>query len=50
MEEIAHSMAEAGLPNGLHQAAAEIFRRCPRMPSAAADGGGLSKVLAALTA
>jgi 3-hydroxyisobutyrate dehydrogenase-like beta-hydroxyacid dehydrogenase len=32
MEEIAHNMAEAGLPDGFHQAAAEIFRRCPRPP------------------
>ena len=32
MEEIAHSMASAGLPDGFHQAAAEIFRRCPHLP------------------
>ena len=37
MEEIAHSMAEAGLPDGFHQAAAEIYRRCPRLPGAADD-------------
>jgi 3-hydroxyisobutyrate dehydrogenase-like beta-hydroxyacid dehydrogenase len=30
MEEIAASMAAAGLPSGFHQAAAEIFRRSPR--------------------
>ena len=30
MEEIAASMAAAGLPGGFHQAAAEIFRRSPR--------------------
>jgi 3-hydroxyisobutyrate dehydrogenase-like beta-hydroxyacid dehydrogenase len=30
MEEIAASMAAAGLPDGFHQAAAEIFRRSPR--------------------
>ena len=30
MEEIAASMAAAGLPDGFHQAAAEIFRRYPR--------------------
>ncbi len=35
MEEIAHCMAGAGLPDGFHQAAAEIFRRC----SAAARRG-----------
>jgi 3-hydroxyisobutyrate dehydrogenase-like beta-hydroxyacid dehydrogenase len=36
MEEIAQSMAGAGLPDGFHQAAAEIFRRCPRLPEASA--------------
>jgi 3-hydroxyisobutyrate dehydrogenase-like beta-hydroxyacid dehydrogenase len=30
MEEIGASMAAAGLPDGFHQAAAEIFRRTPR--------------------
>ncbi len=30
MEEIAATMASAGLPDGFHQAAAEIFRRSPR--------------------
>jgi hypothetical protein len=30
MEEIAASMAAAGLPDGFHRAAAEIFRRQPR--------------------
>jgi 3-hydroxyisobutyrate dehydrogenase-like beta-hydroxyacid dehydrogenase len=30
MEEIAASMAAAGLPDGFHQAAAEIFRRSPK--------------------
>jgi 3-hydroxyisobutyrate dehydrogenase-like beta-hydroxyacid dehydrogenase len=30
MEEIAAAMAAAGLPDGFHQAAAEIFRRFPR--------------------
>ena len=30
MEEIGASMAAAGLPDGFHQAAAEIFRRVPR--------------------
>ena len=30
MEEIADSMAAAGLPPGFHQAAAEVFRRQPR--------------------
>jgi 3-hydroxyisobutyrate dehydrogenase-like beta-hydroxyacid dehydrogenase len=34
MEEIAATMAAAGLPDGFHQAAAEIFRRYPRSDSA----------------
>jgi 3-hydroxyisobutyrate dehydrogenase-like beta-hydroxyacid dehydrogenase len=34
MEEIAATMAAAGLPDGFHQAAAEIFRRYPRSVSA----------------
>jgi 3-hydroxyisobutyrate dehydrogenase-like beta-hydroxyacid dehydrogenase len=34
MEEIAAAMAAAGLPDGFHQAAAEIFRRYPRSDSA----------------
>jgi 3-hydroxyisobutyrate dehydrogenase-like beta-hydroxyacid dehydrogenase len=50
MEEIAHSMAEAGLPDGFHQAAAEIYRRCPRLPGAAAGDDVLDKVLGAITA
>jgi 3-hydroxyisobutyrate dehydrogenase-like beta-hydroxyacid dehydrogenase len=33
-EEIAATMAAAGLPDGFHQAAAEIFRRYPRSGSA----------------
>ncbi len=49
MEEIAHCMAEAGLPDGFHQAAAEIFRRCPRLPDAAAGDKILTNVLAAIT-
>ena len=49
MEEIAHCMAEAGLPDGFHQAAAEIYRRCPRLPDAAAGDEILTKVLAAIT-
>jgi 3-hydroxyisobutyrate dehydrogenase-like beta-hydroxyacid dehydrogenase len=50
MEEIAHCMAEAGLPDGFHQAAAEIYRRCARLPTAAADDDVLAEVLAAITA
>jgi 3-hydroxyisobutyrate dehydrogenase-like beta-hydroxyacid dehydrogenase len=48
MEEIAHCMAEAGLPDGFHQAAAEIYRRCPRLPDGTVDGEALTKVLAAI--
>jgi 3-hydroxyisobutyrate dehydrogenase-like beta-hydroxyacid dehydrogenase len=49
MEEIAGSMAAAGLPDGFHQAAAEIFRRSPRAdPDAAADGT-VDLVLGAIT-
>ena len=53
MTEIAASMAAAGLPDGFHLAAAEIFRRSPRLdPAAAADaapGDIVAWVLAALT-
>jgi 3-hydroxyisobutyrate dehydrogenase-like beta-hydroxyacid dehydrogenase len=35
MEEIAATMSAAGLPDGFHQAAAEIFRRSPRTGGAA---------------
>ena len=48
MEEIAASMAGVGLPDGFHQAAAEIYRRTPRLP--AQDGPqATDAVLAALT-
>jgi len=46
MEEIAATMAAAGLPDGFHQAAAEIYRRSPRDPQAA--DGALDRVLTAL--
>jgi 3-hydroxyisobutyrate dehydrogenase-like beta-hydroxyacid dehydrogenase len=48
MEEIAASMIEAGLPGGFHQAAAEIFRRAPRLGPAATDEEALDAILAAL--
>jgi 3-hydroxyisobutyrate dehydrogenase-like beta-hydroxyacid dehydrogenase len=48
MEEIARSMAGAGLPDGFHLAAAEIFRRCPREPGASSEAA-LPAVMAALT-
>jgi 3-hydroxyisobutyrate dehydrogenase-like beta-hydroxyacid dehydrogenase len=49
MEEIAASMTAAGLPDGFHQAAAEIFRRSPRAEPGAADGQVVDRVLAAIT-
>jgi 3-hydroxyisobutyrate dehydrogenase-like beta-hydroxyacid dehydrogenase len=49
MEEIAQSMAAAGLPDGFHQAAAEIFRRCPRLPGSTEGDEVLRQVLAAVT-
>jgi len=48
MEEIADSMAAAGLPQGFHQAAAEVFRRQPR--AAAGDEVSAEAVLGALLA
>jgi 3-hydroxyisobutyrate dehydrogenase-like beta-hydroxyacid dehydrogenase len=47
MEEIAASMIAVGLPDGFHQAAAEIFRRSPR--AGPGTPAGLGPVLAALT-
>ena len=49
MEEIAQSMAGAGLPDGFHQAAAEIYRRCPRLPGAVGDDEVLREVLASVS-
>ena len=49
MEEIATSMAADGLPDGFHQAAAEIFRRSPHAESAAPAGANVDLVLAAIT-
>jgi 3-hydroxyisobutyrate dehydrogenase-like beta-hydroxyacid dehydrogenase len=48
MEEIASTFDSAGLPDGFHRAAAEIFRRTPR-DDAHADEATLERVLAALT-
>ncbi len=48
MEEIAHCMASAGLPDGFHQAAAEIFRRCPRLPESLPGETTVSAVMKAL--
>jgi 3-hydroxyisobutyrate dehydrogenase-like beta-hydroxyacid dehydrogenase len=50
MEEIAATMSAVGLPDGFHQAAAEIFRRSPRAGRAGEPTSGeLEQVLAALT-
>jgi 3-hydroxyisobutyrate dehydrogenase-like beta-hydroxyacid dehydrogenase len=49
MEEIAQTMASAGLPDGFHEAAAEIFRRSPRLGEQASGQDALSAVLDALT-
>jgi hypothetical protein len=53
MTEIAASMAAAGLPDGFHLAAAEIFRRSPRLGPAAPAGSTpddlVDRVLNALT-
>lgn len=49
MEEIAESMSGAGLPDGFHQAAAEIFRRSPRAPAGMPADAAVEEVLAALT-
>ena len=48
MEEIAASMAAAGLPDGFHQAAAEIFRRSPRAEPDAVTDKAVDEVLAAI--
>jgi 3-hydroxyisobutyrate dehydrogenase-like beta-hydroxyacid dehydrogenase len=53
MEEIAETMAGVGMPDGFHQAAAEIFRRSPRAPAtgpATAPSAGRSVVAADATA
>ncbi len=49
MEEIAASMAAVGLPDGFHQAAAEIFRRSPRAEPGMLTGDPVGPMLAALT-
>jgi 3-hydroxyisobutyrate dehydrogenase-like beta-hydroxyacid dehydrogenase len=48
MEEIAATMTAAGLPDGFHQGAAEVFRRAPRAGSGAAGDQALDAVLTAL--
>jgi hypothetical protein len=48
MEEIASTFAASDLPPGFHQAAAEIFRRAPRVDAVAADNATLDHMLARL--
>ncbi|HUJ92300.1 MAG TPA: DUF1932 domain-containing protein [Gaiellaceae bacterium] len=48
MEEIAATFAAAGLPDGFHRAAAELFRRAPRIDGAPADEATLDAVLRGL--
>jgi len=49
MEEIAQTMAGAGLPDGFHEAAAEIYRRSPRLGDQGRSADAVSAVLDALT-
>jgi 3-hydroxyisobutyrate dehydrogenase-like beta-hydroxyacid dehydrogenase len=49
MEEIAQTMASAGLPDGFHEAAAEIFRRSPRLGDQGGSPDPVGAVLDALT-
>jgi hypothetical protein len=48
MEEIAASFRTAGLPDGFHEAAAEIYRRSPREERAPMDDATLDKVVRAV--
>ncbi len=48
MEEIASTFSSANLPDGFHRAAAEIFRRTPRLDEA--DEGALAEIVGALGA
>jgi hypothetical protein len=48
MEEIAATLAARDLPDGFHEAAAEVFGRSGRDRSAAADGSTLETVLGKL--
>ncbi len=48
MEEIASTFRSAGLPDGFHMAAAEIYRRPARDEGAVADAATLSSVLRAI--
>jgi 3-hydroxyisobutyrate dehydrogenase-like beta-hydroxyacid dehydrogenase len=48
MDEIAATFRSAGLPDGFHRAAAEVYRRPTRDEQAAADAATLTSVLDAL--
>jgi len=50
MEEIAQTMASSGLPDGFHEAAAEIFRRSPRLGDQGAGPSGRTAVTTVLDA
>jgi Domain of unknown function (DUF1932) len=50
MEEISATFAAAGLPDGFHHAAAEVFREAPRAVSATSDETAVHRVAAALLA
>jgi hypothetical protein len=50
MAEIAATFAAAGVPDGFHLAAADVFAKAPRADSEAADDAMLEAVLEALTA
>ena len=50
MTEIASSFADAGLPEGFHSAAGNIFARSPRETNAKLNDGTLDRVLTALEA
>lgn len=46
MEEIAATFADAGLPDGFHRAAAEVYRRSPRLEPT--DAAALDRVIEAV--
>ena len=48
MDEIAATHAAAGLPEGFHRAAGEVFGRAPRLPAGEDADTALELVLAAL--
>jgi 3-hydroxyisobutyrate dehydrogenase-like beta-hydroxyacid dehydrogenase len=50
MEQIAATFRSAGLPDGFHRAAAEVYARPPRDELARADAATLARVLQALAA